>query len=149
MFAIKSLPKIMIIKGLSRVGVFFLYLISLLPFWLLYIISDLLYVLTYYIVGYRKQVVRDNLANSFPEKTPEERLMIEKKYYHYLGDLLVETIKMLTISEKEVRRRMVADPQTDIVMNGFFNEGKSIIGAVGHYCNWELAALRFSQQQFF
>jgi KDO2-lipid IV(A) lauroyltransferase len=135
----------MIIKGLSRIGVFFLYLISLLPFWLLYLISDVLYLVIYHLVGYRTQVVRTNLANAFPEKTPEERKAIEKKYYHYLGDLIVETIKMLTISEKQVRRRMAPEHGSpDELVADIFKQGQSIIGAVGHYGNWELAALRFS-----
>lgn len=135
----------MIIKGLSRIGIFFLYLISLLPFWLLYLIADALYFVLYYLVGYRKQVVQTNLMNAFPEKTPEERKIIEKKYYHYLANLLVETIKMLTISEKEVLRRMKPeDDSLDQMVADYFKHGRSIIGAVGHYGNWELAALRFS-----
>lgn len=132
----------MIKKGLSRIGVFFLYLISLLPFWLLYLIADGLYVIIYYLVKYRRKVVQDNLANSFPEKTLQERQDIEKKYYKYLADLMVETIKMLTISEKEIRRRII--PLNYGLINEYFEQNRSIIGAVGHYCNWELAALRFS-----
>lgn len=135
----------MIIKGLSRIGVFFLYLISLLPFWILYTISDVVYVVLYYLVGYRKDVVRENLANSFPEKTDAERLSIEKKYYRYLGDLIVETIKTLSITEKEVMRRMVPmDKHTDQLVTDIFAQGKSILGVAGHYCNWEFAALSCS-----
>lgn len=135
----------MINKGLSRIGVFFLYLISLLPFWLLYIISDVVYILLYYIIGYRKAVVRENMTNSFPNTDPATRLEYERKYYRYLGDLMVETIKMLTISKKDVVRRMIAtDKQTEDMLNGLFAQGKSIMCVAGHYGNWELAALRSS-----
>jgi KDO2-lipid IV(A) lauroyltransferase len=132
----------MIKAGLSRIVIFFLYLISLLPFWFLYLISDVIYVILFYITGYRRKVVQDNLRNSFPEKTTEELQAIEKKYYHYLGDLIVETIKMITISKKEVLRRInLTNPE---LIEKYYNEGRSLIAAVGHYCNWELCILRFS-----
>lgn len=135
----------MIIKGLSRIGVFFLYLISLLPFWLLYTISDVVYIVLYYILNYRKSVVQENLINSFPEKTDMERKIIEKKYYRYLGDLIVESIKSLTISKKEVMRRMLpANIHTDQLVTDFFAQGRSILGVAGHYGNWEWAALSCS-----
>jgi KDO2-lipid IV(A) lauroyltransferase len=130
----------MINKGLSRLGYLFLYLISLLPFWLLYLFSDFLYVIIYYVLRYRIKVVRENLRNSFPEKSDAERKGIEKKYYHYLGDLIVEVIKLFTISEKELKKRMLA-PNGEIIEH-YFSQGKSIIGAVGHYGNWEMAGLR-------
>jgi Kdo2-lipid IVA lauroyltransferase/acyltransferase len=132
----------MINKGLSRLGIFFLYLLSLLPFWLLYIISDILFVVIFYLVGYRRKVVQENLRNSFPEKTDKERAVIEKKYYRYLGDLMVETVKMITISQKAVSKRVT--PANLEVMNGIFQQGRSVIGAVGHYCNWEVANLGLS-----
>jgi KDO2-lipid IV(A) lauroyltransferase len=145
MFAIKIPPKIMIIKGLSRIGVFFLYLISLLPFWILYTISDVLYVILYHLVGYRKAVVRENLANSFPEKTEAERTIIEKKYYRYLGDLIVETVKMLTISEAEARKRMSpAKPDTDSKVKAYLDANRTVLVAAGHYGNWELTNLSCS-----
>lgn len=135
----------MINKGLSRIGVFFLYLISLLPFWLLYIISDVVYILLYYIIGYRKAVVRENMTNSFPRTDPALRLIYERKYYRYLGDLMVESIKMLTISKKEVMRRMAPlDTHTNQMVADIFAQGKSIIGVAGHYGNWEMAALSCS-----
>jgi len=131
----------MINKGLSRLGIFFLYLISLLPFWLLYIISDILFVFLYYIIGYRRNVVQENLRNSFPEKTDKERAYIEKEYFKYLGDLIMETIKTISISEKEIKRRVVAtNPE---LLEQYFKTGKSVIAVSGHYCNWEYAALNF------
>jgi len=133
----------MIKKGFSVLGVGLLYLISLLPFWLLYLMSDGIYVLLYHITGYRRKVVAENLSNAFPEKTDAERKLIEEKYYRYLGDLVVETIKMLTISESEIARR-VSGPNAPIIEETF-KSGKSIIGILGHYGNWEWCGLRFSQ----
>jgi len=135
----------MIIKGLSRIGVFFLYLISLLPFWMLYILSDVLYVILYYLIKYRRGVVAENLANSFPEKSVAERKVIEKKYFRYLGDLIVETFKMLSISPGEARRRMrPLTAETDQRVRDFNADNRAILVAAGHYCNWELTALSCS-----
>src|SRR5580704_4951306 len=97
----------MIKKGLSRLGTFFLYLVSLLPFWFLYLVADLLFVVLYYIAGYRRKVVRENLLNSFPEKSAAERKIIEKKYFKYMADLMMETIKSISMSAKSVNRRMI------------------------------------------
>lgn len=127
----------MLKKGLSNLGIVVLYLFSLLPFWLLYKISDLIYLVLYYMVGYRRKVVADNLKASFPEKSFEERKAIEKEYFRYLADLIVETVKLFTISEKEVMKRMHC-PNFDLIQ-GYFAGGKSVIGALGHYGNWELA----------
>jgi len=131
----------MINKGLSRLGAFFLYLVSLLPFWFLYLISDVLFFILYYVIGYRRKVVQENLLHSFPEKSAEERGLIEKKYFKYLADLIMETIKTITISTEETLRRMTAaNPE---MIEHYFKQGKSIVAATGHYCNWELGALRF------
>jgi KDO2-lipid IV(A) lauroyltransferase len=132
----------MIKKGLTSLAIFFLYLVSLLPFWLLYLIADFLYVVIYYVVGYRRKVVQVNLLNSFPEKTEAERAAIEKKYFHYLADLLVETIKAITLSEKEIMRRMFLTNE-DLVPD-YYKQNKSVAIAVGHYGNWEWAVLRTS-----
>jgi len=119
------------------------YLISLLPFWLIYIIADGIYIILYYITGYRRKVVDENLLHAFPEKSDEERQIISKKYYHYLADLLLESTKLLTISKREVMKRVhVTNPE---LITDAFNEGKSVIGVLGHYGNWEMGALRFSQ----
>lgn len=132
----------MINKGLSRLGISFLYLLSLLPFWMLYLISDFLFLIVYYVIGYRRKVVHENLANSFPEKSEQERRIIEKKYFQYLCDLMVETVKMITIPQKAVAKRV--RPTNLEVMDAYFKQGRSIIGAVGHYCNWEVANLGLS-----
>ncbi|MDB5004598.1 MAG: lauroyl acyltransferase [Mucilaginibacter sp.] len=132
----------MIKKGLSRLGIFFLYLISLLPFWILYLISDFLFVILYYIVGYRRKVVQENLQNAFPEKLVAERADIEKKYFKYLADLIVETIKMITISKAEMQRRVICT-NPEVVQN-YQAAGKSVTAVAGHYCNWEWAGMEFS-----
>lgn len=131
----------MIKRWLSRTGTFFLYLLSLLPFWLLYCISDVLFVILYYFIGYRRKVVQENLRNAFPEKTAHERHAIERKYYRYLADLAMETIKMITIPEKEVMRRM--KPSNPEVMAEYLARDINIIAVASHYCNWEMATLRF------
>jgi KDO2-lipid IV(A) lauroyltransferase len=132
----------MVKKGFIRLGILFLYLTSLLPFWFLYIISDVLFVIIYHIVHYRRAVVQQNLANTFPEKTEKERQDIERKYYHYLADLIVETVKMITVSEKQIQKRVVATNAE--LVHEYFAKGKSIIAVAGHYCNWEMAALNFN-----
>ncbi len=131
----------MIKKGLSRLGTYFLYLVSLLPFWFLYLISDVLFVILYYIIHYRRNVVQENLWNSFPDKSKEARKLIERRYYKYMADLMMETIKSVSMSAKQVRRRMICtNPE---LMEHYFSRGKSIIAAAGHYGNWEMACLSF------
>lgn len=120
-----------------------LYLISLFPFWLIYLIADGIYFLLYYVTRYRRKVVDENLLNAFPEKPVEERRIIRKQYFHYLADLLAESIKLLTISEQEVVKRVhVTNPE---LITDAFKNGQSVLGILGHYGNWELGALRFSQ----
>jgi KDO2-lipid IV(A) lauroyltransferase len=131
----------MINKGLSYLGTAFLWLVSLLPFWLLYIIADILFVLLYYVTGYRRKVVQENLRNAFPEKSDAERAEIERKYYHHLSDLIVEVIKAFTISKKQLNQRMV--PVNHELLIGYLNEGRSVIGAAGHFCNWEWTGQAF------
>ncbi|MFD2871213.1 lysophospholipid acyltransferase family protein [Mucilaginibacter ximonensis] len=132
----------MINKGLSRLGTFFLYLISLLPFWLLYLLADALFVVLYHLIGYRRKVTQENLRNSFPEKSDGERADIERKYYRYLADLMLEIIKMTSISKKQLQRRMVCtNPQW---ADEHKAAGKSITAVTGHYCNWEWVSLEFS-----
>ncbi|HWD87244.1 MAG TPA: lysophospholipid acyltransferase family protein [Mucilaginibacter sp.] len=131
----------MIKKASGYLGIFCLYLLSLLPFWFLYLLSDFIFFILYYLVGYRRKVVQENLRNSFPEKTEQERSQIEKKYFKYMADLMIETIKLASMSEKQVRRRMLCtNPE---IMEHYFSQGKSIIAAAGHYGNWELACTSF------
>ena len=80
------------------------WIITLLPLPVLYIFSDLLYLVLYYIVSYRRKVVAQNLKNSFPEKSEEELKTIEKKFYRHLADLLVETFKLTHMSERSRKK---------------------------------------------
>ncbi len=111
------------------------YMLSLLPFWVHYLLSDLLYLLAYKIIGYRKKVVRSNLATSFPEKTQEELLQIEKGFYHFLGDYLAESVKLISISKKNLKKRLVFKGQE--IVEQCVNDGQSCAVYLGHYCNWE------------
>lgn len=112
--------------------------ISLLPFPVLYVLSDVLYLVLYRCSGYRTKVVRHNLQNAFPEKSHAEIKVIEKQFYSHLCDVIVETLKSFTISKKEIRKRMVVlNPE---LMNSFYDEGRSVLIAGGHYNNWEWTA---------
>ena len=123
-----------------------IYGISILPFRLLYLVSDLLYLLGYKIAGYRVDVVQMNLENSFPEKSPEEILEIRHKFYRYFCDLIMETIKTLTISPRKVMSRFEFR-NTDIIAR-FYEQGQSVNLVLGHYGNWELAGAAFSQMPY-
>lgn len=118
--------------------------ISYLPFGVLYTLSDSLYVICYHIIGYRKKVVSVNLKNSFTFLSETERKTIKKKFYHHFTDFLVESLKSLTISEKEIMKRCsITNPE---LPNSYFEEGKSIIVLCGHYNNWEYYAISLQQQ---
>ncbi len=96
----------MIKKGFSHIGIFFLYVLSLLPLPIILFFARILYYPLYYIVGYRKKVVRENLEKSFPEKSRNEIIQIEKTFYKYFADLVFEIIKMSTISKAELLKRV-------------------------------------------
>jgi KDO2-lipid IV(A) lauroyltransferase len=130
----------------------FIYITSLLPFWVLYIISDFLYIVLYYLIRYRRKVILQNLQNSFPEKTDEEIAIICKRFYHYFCDFFLETIKMLTISKKSILSRCKFTPKTAAIYSKFADERKSTILVMGHFGNWEWACNAFnlqSRQQLF
>lgn len=110
-------------------------LLSLLPLWVLYLLSDGLYFFVYKVFAYRRNVVHENLKTSFPEKVEMEIETIEKEFYHWFCDYILETIKLISISRKEIKRRMVFKG-TDII-DQYVNEGKSCGVMLGHYCNWE------------
>ena len=108
---------------------------SLLPFSILYVLSDFTYLIVYYLIGYRKKVVRENLKRSFPDKTDRELLATEKKFYHHLCDLLFESIKMATISKEEMSRRMKILNYEPLLKH--YDENKSVLLITSHYGNWE------------
>lgn len=113
-------------------------MISLAPFWLLYAISDILYYPVYYILRYRRKIVHKNLTESFPEKSPEDIIKIEKGFYHFLIDLIFESCKLASIKPDEMKRRMKFINVE--LLNDMIDEGKSISVYVGHYGNWEWLA---------
>ena len=97
-------------------SVFFLwYLLSLLPLRFLYFISDLLFYPLYYCIRYRRKIIRNNLSNSFPEKDLKEIVQIEKKFYSFFCDYIVETLKLFSISKKQLMRRMTFEGLDEIV----------------------------------
>ncbi len=112
-----------------------LYPLALLPMWALYGVSDCLYFLFYKVLKYRIKVVRHNLETSFPEKTSHALRAIERDFYHQLCDNIVETIKLLHISDKQIRRRVVVTNPEEVDRRA--KEGKSIMLYLAHYGNWE------------
>lgn len=118
--------------------------LSRLPFMVLYRISDLLFLVMYHVFPYRKDVVMHNLRNSFPEKNEDELIMISKKFFRHFCDLIIESVKTFSISEKEVKKRIVClNPE---VANRHFAVGRSIVMIGGHYNNWELFAVGIDSQ---
>lgn len=114
---------------------FFLKGVALLPLWILYIFADFIYFVVYRIIGYRKKVVRENLLSSFPEKGEKEIKKIERGYYHFLADVIVETVKLFHISDKQLRRRIKVNNYEAI--NADLSDGKNVVLLLGHYGNWE------------
>ncbi len=112
-----------------------LWLVSVLPFRLLYMFSDFLYIIIYRIIGYRKKTVRANLALAFPYKSDAERLDIEKKSYHHLCDMFLEMIKTMSLSEVEMNKRFKF---TNLEMfKDLEKKNKSIVLMCAHYASYE------------
>ena len=119
----------------------FFYLVSLLPFWIIYRISDFAYILIYYIIGYRKDVVMGNLAIAFPDKTHDERKAIAKKFYKNFTDNFIETIKLFSISKKELQKRFSGEFDK---VNAYYASGRNVQFHLAHFFNWEYANLALS-----
>lgn len=111
------------------------FIISLLPLWVFYRLSDGLYYLVYHVVRYRRRVVYANLRSSFPEKSEDEIERIAKDFYSFFCDYIVETLKLFSMGEKNIRKRMKFEG-LDQVKKDFAN-GRSVSVYLGHYCNWE------------
>lgn len=120
---------------LSSLMVFILKGLSYLPLWILYVISDFLFLLVYRLFKYRRQVVRDNLLKSFPEKSNQELKAIEHDFFKFLCDLILETVKGYSMSRAETRKRVVFK-ETEIY-DELFEKGKNGIVVLGHQGNWE------------
>ena len=110
--------------------------VSFLPLPVMYLVTDVLFVILFYGVHYRRKVVDMNLRNSFPEKSEEERKRIARKYYRHLCDTFAEFYKLWHISEDEIKRRCVM-VNVD-VPHRYFEQGRSVIAFSGHYGNWEM-----------
>ena len=123
-----------------------LYLISVLPFKVLYFLSDVFYLIGYKVLKYRVKLVRLNVGLAFPNKSEPEIDQILDKFYRNFFDIMLETIKILTISEEEMKRRMVKGDAT--VLENYFNNHKSIVLAFGHFGNWELGAISYQVEKF-
>ncbi|MBP3725919.1 MAG: lysophospholipid acyltransferase family protein [Bacteroidaceae bacterium] len=113
----------------------FWYLLSLLPLRVLYGLADVAYVVVAYLVRYRRRTVRSNLQRCFPEKSEQERRQIERRFYRYFCDYVVETAKMMTMSERQIRRRMVFTNIEPLCQA--LSEGQSVGLYLGHVGNWE------------
>ena len=115
----------------------FLWLISRLPFWLFYKISDLVYILVYHIIGYRKKIVTENLELVFPEKSSEEIKKITRKFYQHMCDMFLEMIKSISITDKQLKQRFTFTNLEEI--ERIRKMDKSIIVMCGHYASYEWA----------
>jgi len=113
----------------------FISVMSRLPMRILYIKSDFLYLLMYYVIGYRKKVVLENLKLSFPEKSDKELKKISKKFFKHLTDLIMESIKSFTISKKQISKRYTY--KNAEMVNKYVQQGKNIALVGAHQANWE------------
>ncbi len=111
------------------------YTITLLPMWALHLLSDLLWPFFFHVVRYRRRVVETNLRNAFPEKGPEEREKIARRFYRHLTDMIVETLKAMHMNSEQIRKRFFV-PDTSIT-DRFFSEGRDVVALASHYNNWE------------
>jgi len=123
--------------------VVFNYIITLLPFKVLYLISDIFFLLLYHVVKYRRSVVENNLKRAFPEKSPEELKKIGRRFYRHLSDIFIETLKPIHMSPQQINRRFTVTDTS--LVDRFFEEGRDVVALSSHYNNWEwLSALQLS-----
>ncbi len=113
--------------------------LSYLPLSFLYFLGDLIYILGYYLIGYRRKVVQANLKRCFPQKSQSELKKIEKTFYRRLGEFIAESIKAISISEEEIKRRVVFEnPEVFIEPH---QRGHNSLVCACHQFNWEWAML--------
>jgi KDO2-lipid IV(A) lauroyltransferase len=128
------------VQKISQIGSKFAYHcivfpISLLPLPVIYVFTDLFYLLLISIIPYRREVVEKNLRNSFPDKSRDELKKIRNQFYRHFTDLLAEGVKNLSMSEKELHRRVKV--QNPALMQNLFHKKQSVLLVSGHYNNWE------------
>jgi KDO2-lipid IV(A) lauroyltransferase len=122
----------------------FIYLLALLPFPLMYGFSDFINLLLYHVLRYRREVVRQNLQSSFPEKNLTEIIAIEKKFYHHFCDLFLETFKTLTISKENMVKHCELTREAQTLFDQLADERQNFIVVMGHLGNWEWGGNSFS-----
>jgi KDO2-lipid IV(A) lauroyltransferase len=122
----------------------FIYLLSLLPFPVLYGLSNVVYVLLYGVLGYRKKVVVTNLRNAFPEKSEQEIRQLCRAFYRYFCDLFLEVFKTLTVSPETMLKHCRFSPQAQVVFDELAERNQSVVLVLGHLGNWEWAGNTFS-----
>jgi len=122
----------------------FIYLLSILPFPVFYLFSDLVCFLLWRVIGYRRKVVMQNLRNAFPEKSEADLKTLEHTFYKYLCDLFLETFKTLTIGKAAMLKRCVITPEAGALLDKYHAEGRHVILVMGHFGNWEWAGNTFS-----
>jgi len=118
--------------------------LSLLPLGIIYLLTNALHFVLFTIVGYRKSVVYQNLKNSFPDKSKKEIEQIQKAFFKHLCDLIAESIKLFSISAKELDKRMVF--KNSEILDDYYAKNQNIILVGGHYNNWEIAAVSLDRQ---
>lgn len=109
--------------------------LAYLPFWVLYGLSDFCFILVYYVFRYRRKVVVQNINESFPDKSEKERNKIIRQFYRHFTDTFVETIKLLHVSDDEMRRRI--EFRNIEAVDKSIEQGRSVVMYAAHYCNWE------------
>ncbi len=118
-----------------------IYLLAALPFPLFYVFADGVFVLGYYMIGYRKKVIHQNLHNAFPHKSEEEIIALGKKFYASMIDVFLETMKLLVMSKTTIEKRFTF---TNLeILNSFAERKQSVIFVLGHYGNWEWCGQSF------
>jgi KDO2-lipid IV(A) lauroyltransferase len=124
------------LHALSFYPIYFLILVFTgLPLRIQYFFSDFIFIILYYLARYRREVVKNNLAKAFPEKTEKERNLIAVKFYRHLCDYFIESVALHGMNEEEIKKRYTYENIE--LINALYDRGKGIILAVGHYNNWE------------
>jgi KDO2-lipid IV(A) lauroyltransferase len=121
---------------LGRILFYFLKTISYLPFWFWHGFADILWLLNYYVIGYRKKVVLTNLEIAFPEKTEDERKKIARKFFRNFSDFIIESIKGFSMSQKSFEKRYRIENK-DEVKQYILNSKRGAVATAGHIFNWE------------
>lgn len=112
---------------------------AILPFRLLYLLSDFFYLIVFYLIGYRKNVVRQNLKESFPAMSDLEISWLTKKYYHHFCDIALESIKGFTMSRQDIlKRHKIRNPE---IVDEYYKNKTSVIAVPAHYNNWEWGSM--------